>query len=254
MNRVIFLSGWQNAGPTTREFSLIALPPSRGPRTSLSGWKERAAGLGVELAASWLLQRDGADPIPAGIRAAFLGCIEGVTDRALAGTIARLDRQAARSRVIVDFATVAARCAALRREGKRIVFTNGVFDLFHVGHLHLLRAARAAGDSLIVGINGDSSARRLKGRARPVVPQFARAQVVAATRYVDFCAVFTQDDPRELLRAVRPDVLVKGSEYEISEVVGRSLVKRWGGQVLLVPHLEGWSSSDMIRRLRESRG
>jgi rfaE bifunctional protein nucleotidyltransferase chain/domain len=256
MNRVVFLSGWESAGTGTvaREFSLVVLPPSRGLRTSLSGWKERAAGLGVELAASWLVQRDGVEPIPAAVCGAFHGCLEGVPDRDLARTVARLDAEASRSRVLVDFTTVARRCAAFRTSGRRVVFTNGVFDLFHVGHLQLLRSARAAGDALVVGINGDSSARRLKGRARPVVPQFARAEVVAGSRFVDFCVIFDQDDPRELLRAVRPDVLVKGSEYELSEVVGRSMVRRWGGEVLLIPHLEGWSSSDMIRRLRESRG
>ena len=256
MNRAIFLSGWESAGTAAapREFSLIVLPSSRGPRTSLSGWKERAAGLGVELAASWLVQREGADPIPAPVRGAFHGCREGASDRELARIIGRLDAEASRSRVLVDFRAVARRCAALRASGKRVVFTNGVFDLFHVGHLQLLRSARAAGDALVVGINGDSSARRLKGRARPVVPQFARAEVVAGSRFVDFCAIFDQDDPRELLRAVHPDVLVKGSEYELSEVVGNGMVRRWGGEVLLIPHLEGWSSSDMIRRLRESRG
>jgi D-beta-D-heptose 7-phosphate kinase / D-beta-D-heptose 1-phosphate adenosyltransferase len=255
MRRVIFLSGWQGAPrlPDMREYSLVLLPPSRGPRTSPAGWRERAAGLGAELDASWLIQRDGAEPAPAAVRGLFRGCRDGVGDAALARTLARLDAEASRSRVVTDFPTVARRVDALRRAGKSIVFTNGVFDLFHVGHLHLLGAARAEGDALLVGINSDESARRLKGRSRPVVPQFARAEVVAATRGVDLCVVFDQDDPLQLLRVVRPDVLVKGSEYALEEVVGRRLVAGWGGRVHLVPHLAGWSTSDMIRRLRESR-
>jgi len=247
MRRVIFLSGWEAAPtlPALREYSAVILPPSRGPRTSPDGWRERAAGLDVELDASWLVQRDGADPTPPAVRGLFRGCREGVGDAALRRALARLDAEAARSRVVVDFSTAAARCAALRRAGRTIVFTNGVFDVFHVGHLRLLTAARAEGDALVVGVNSDDSARRLKGRARP--------EVVAATRSVELCVVFDQDDPRGLLRAVRPDVLVKGSEYALDEVVGKRLVEGWGGRVCLVPHLDGWSTTDMIRRLRESR-
>ena len=92
------------------------------------------------------------------------------------------------------------------------MFTNGVFDLFHLGHARLLQAACALGGALVVGVNSDESARSLKGRTRPVVPQFARAEIVAGVRGVDFCVIFEQGDPRELLRVVRPDVLAKGSE------------------------------------------
>jgi D-beta-D-heptose 7-phosphate kinase/D-beta-D-heptose 1-phosphate adenosyltransferase len=163
--------------------------------------------------------------------------------------IRRVQAAAARSRVITDFELVAGRSAALRSAGKRIVFTNGVFDLFHIGHLRMLQAARSQGDALVVGINSDDSARSLKGRTRPVVPQFARAELVAAVRGVDFCVIFEQDDPRALLRVVRPDVLAKGSEYSLSGVVGRRMVEGWGGRVVLVPHVEGWSSTQVIRKL-----
>jgi D-beta-D-heptose 7-phosphate kinase/D-beta-D-heptose 1-phosphate adenosyltransferase len=150
--------------------------------------------------------------------------------------------------VVTNAEVVASRCAALRKSGRRVVFTNGVFDLFHVGHLRLLQAARALGDVLVVGINGDESARRLKGRARPVVPQFARAQIVAGARGVDLCAIFSQDDPRELLRLVHPDILVKGSEYALADVVGADLVTSWGGEVRLVPHISGWSSTRVVKK------
>jgi D-beta-D-heptose 7-phosphate kinase/D-beta-D-heptose 1-phosphate adenosyltransferase len=187
--------------------------------------------------------------IPGEARRAFLGTMAAATLTELLGVIRRVQAAAARSRVITDFELVARRSTALRMSGKRVVFTNGVFDLFHVGHLRMLQAARAQGDALVVGINSDESATSLKGRTRPVVPQFARAELVASVRGVDFCAIFGQDDPRALLRVVRPDVLAKGSEYPLSGVVGRRMVEGWGGRVVLVPHVEGWSSTQVIRRL-----
>ncbi|MGA2377698.1 MAG: D-glycero-beta-D-manno-heptose 1-phosphate adenylyltransferase [Spirochaetia bacterium] len=117
----------------------------------------------------------------------------------------------------------------------------------------LIQSARALGGALVVGINSDDSARQLKGRTRPAVPQFARAEVVAGVRGVDFCAVFGQSDPRELLRAVRPDILVKGSEYSRAAIVGRRLVEGRGGSVHRVPHASGWSSTGLMRVVRERR-
>jgi D-beta-D-heptose 7-phosphate kinase/D-beta-D-heptose 1-phosphate adenosyltransferase len=152
--------------------------------------------------------------------------------------------------VVTDFDFVEKRCARLRQAGRKIVFTNGVFDLFHVGHLRLLQSARALGGALVVGINSDDSARSLKGRTRPAVPQFARAEIVAGVRGVDFCAIFGHSDPRELLQAVRPDILVKGSEYSLRGVVGRALVEGWGGRVERVAHVQGWSSTDLIRSVK----
>jgi rfaE bifunctional protein nucleotidyltransferase chain/domain len=128
------------------------------------------------------------------------------------------------------------------------VFTNGVFDLFHLGHLRLLQAARELGDALVVGVNSDDSARRLKGRQRPIVPQFARAEIVAGVRGVDLAVIFEEDDPCALFRALRPDILAKGSEYTLSQVVGRRIVEGYGGTVVLVPHVEGYSSTGVARR------
>jgi len=155
--------------------------------------------------------------------------------------------------VLVDFGEAGRICDALRRRGRRIVFTNGVFDLFHLGHLRLLKAARGLGDALIVGVNSDESACRLKGMDRPVVHQFARAEIVAGVRGVELCVIFGQDDPRALLRAVRPDILAKGSEYTLSQVVGRRIVERYGGKVVLIPHVEGFSSTTLSKGLRSGR-
>ncbi|MCX7031623.1 MAG: adenylyltransferase/cytidyltransferase family protein [Spirochaetes bacterium] len=171
----------------------------------------------------------------------------------LASALSAIRAATVASHVLTDFAAVAAFARRLRARGRQVVFTNGVFDLFHLGHLRLLEAARHLGDALVVGVNGDDSAARLKGRARPVLPQFARAAIVAACRPVDLVAIFDEDTPVELLRAVRPDVLVKGGEYRLSQVVGRSLVEGWGGTVATVPHVEGVSTSGLVARIRDAR-
>jgi len=135
-----------------------------------------------------------------------------------------------------------------------VVFTNGVFDLLHVGHVALLEAARAQGDALIVGVNTDASARRLgKGPGRPVVPEAERARLVAALAAVDCVVLFDEDTPLALITALRPDVLVKGADYAKDDIVGAREVERWGGRVVRVPLVEGQSSTALIARLRASR-
>lgn len=158
----------------------------------------------------------------------------------------------AASRIYRDYSEAARVVDELRRRGKHIVFTNGVFDLFHPGHLGLLEAARALGDALVVGVNSDSSVKRIKGRIRPVIEEEARAEIVAGVRAVDLCVIFMEKDPGKLLRFIRPDVLVKGSEYTLSRVVGKRFVEGYGGRVVLVPHLEGWSTTEILRRIRGS--
>jgi rfaE bifunctional protein nucleotidyltransferase chain/domain len=250
MTRAIFTSGWQDAAANcTGEYAVIPSTLPAGRMGRLDAWQGLAESLGVELSASWLVFHAHAAKIPDKVSRAFLGSAAAGSRGELVRVLRRLQAAAARSRVVTDFQVIAQRCAALRKAGKRVVFTNGVFDLFHVGHLRLLQAARAQGDALVVGINSDESARSLKGRTRPVVPQFARAELVAAVRSVDLCAIFPQEDPRVLLRVVRPDVLAKGSEYSLSGVVGRRMVEGWGGRVILLPHVEGWSSTQVIRRL-----
>ncbi len=188
--------------------------------------------------------------MPAAVRGLFRGCWDAADDAAFRRAALAADREALRSRVLTDRAEAARRCASLRRAGRTIVFTNGVFDMLHLGHVRLLQAARSLGDCLIVGINSDSSARALKGHARPVVPQFARAELVAAVRGVDLCVIFEEPDPCALLRAVQPAVLAKGSEYSLARVVGRKIVESRGGRVVLIPHVQGWSATDVIRRVR----
>jgi D-beta-D-heptose 7-phosphate kinase/D-beta-D-heptose 1-phosphate adenosyltransferase len=138
-----------------------------------------------------------------------------------------------------------------RREGKKIVFTNGCFDLFHTGHLELLRQAKELGDVLIVGVNSQDSVRRIKGDGRPFIPESERANIVAAIDYVDYVVVFSEDTPLELVRLIKPDVLVKGGDYSPEEVVGRDLVEGYGGRVSIVPLVEGVSTSLLIDKIRK---
>lgn len=134
-------------------------------------------------------------------------------------------------------------------EGGRVVFTNGVFDLLHVGHITLLETARKEGASLIVGVNSDASVRRLhKGPGRPLVPQDERARVLAALAVVDCVVIFDQDTPLELIKHLRPDVLVKGADYERAAIVGADDVEGWGGRVVRVPLVPGRSTTELARR------
>ena len=138
---------------------------------------------------------------------------------------------------------------AFRADGLRTVFTNGCFDLLHGGHLKLLREARGHGDRLVVGLNDDASVRRLKGSDRPLQPLEERAQLLAALRVVDLVVPFPEDTPYETIAALRPDVLVKGADYRIDEVVGADLVQGYGGKVLLASLEAGYSTSATLSRI-----
>jgi D-beta-D-heptose 7-phosphate kinase/D-beta-D-heptose 1-phosphate adenosyltransferase len=139
-----------------------------------------------------------------------------------------------------------------RQENKRLVLTNGCFDLLHVGHVSLLRHAAGLGDVLVVAINSDASVRRLKGAGRPVVPEAERASVIAALACVDAVVVFDEDTPLEALTKLRPDVLVKGADYSIEQVVGREYVESYGGGVVLVPLVPDYSTSALMEKIRGS--
>jgi D-beta-D-heptose 7-phosphate kinase/D-beta-D-heptose 1-phosphate adenosyltransferase len=137
------------------------------------------------------------------------------------------------------------------RQPGRVVFTNGVFDLLHPGHIELLEAARREGDALIVGVNSDASARRLaKGPARPVAAEQARARVLAGLAAVDCVVLFDENTPLELIRALAPDVLVKGADYTRDRIVGADWVEARGGRVVRVPVVPGYSTTAMVERLR----
>ena len=144
--------------------------------------------------------------------------------------------------------------APRRRRGERVVFANGCFDLLHAGHAALLEAARDLGDLLVVGLNSDASVRRLKGPARPILEQGERATLLAALRSVDYVVVFEEDTPLALIRALRPDVLVKGSDWSPDRIVGRDEVEGWGGRVATVPLLPGCSTTGIVERILREGG
>ncbi len=138
----------------------------------------------------------------------------------------------------------------LRAAGRRLVFTNGCFDLLHVGHVRYLRQARSLGDALLVAVNSDRSVRALKGEGRPVLEEAERAEMLAALEAVDFVTVFDEESPRALIGELLPDVLVKGGDYALDEIHGREEVERAGGRVLSLPFVEGASTTDIIERIR----
>lgn len=156
-------------------------------------------------------------------------------------------------RYFEDRKELAAALDAERAKKRTIVFTNGVFDLLHPGHVDVLLAARQHGDALIVGLNSDASVRRLKGDSRPVRNEHDRSIVVAALGMVDAVVIFEQDTPLELIRALAPDVLVKGGDYTEATVVGADDVRARGGRVVIVPLTPGHSTTDIVEKLRGSR-
>ncbi|MCS6284526.1 MAG: D-glycero-beta-D-manno-heptose 1-phosphate adenylyltransferase [Nitrospira sp.] len=142
---------------------------------------------------------------------------------------------------------------ALRARGTRIVFTNGCFDLMHVGHTRYLQSARALGDLLVVGVNSDDSVRSLeKAPDRPIVNEAQRAEVVAALGCVDFVVVFSEPDPKALITAVQPDVLVKGGDWSLDRIIGRDVVEARGGKVQTIPLVPGLSTTALIHRIRSA--
>jgi D-glycero-beta-D-manno-heptose 1-phosphate adenylyltransferase len=138
-----------------------------------------------------------------------------------------------------------------KRNGRRVVFTNGCFDLLHPGHVQLLEHARALGDVLIVAINSDASVRQLKGPARPVIPQHERAEILAALESVDAVIIFDELTPREVISRLLPDVLVKGGDWPGDQIVGREEVEAAGGRVVSIPVLPGHSTTAILRKIRE---
>ncbi|HEV7903086.1 MAG TPA: D-glycero-beta-D-manno-heptose 1-phosphate adenylyltransferase [Pyrinomonadaceae bacterium] len=140
----------------------------------------------------------------------------------------------------------------LRAEGRRLVFTNGCFDILHVGHVRYLAAARALGDALIVAINSDGAVRALKGESRPVMNERERAEMLAALGAVSYVTIFDEISPRTLIKELLPDVLVKGGDYKLDEIHGREEVEAAGGRVLALPFIEGASTTDIIERIRKT--
>jgi rfaE bifunctional protein nucleotidyltransferase chain/domain len=152
---------------------------------------------------------------------------------------------------IITLDSLASLLAEHRRHKQGIVFTNGCFDLMHIGHTRYLQAARNLGDVLVVGVNSDASVRALnKGTERPIVPETQRAEVLAALACVDYVVIFSEPDPARLIAALQPDILVKGGDWPLDRIVGRETVEARGGRVLTIPLVPGVSTTTLIQRIR----
>ena len=140
--------------------------------------------------------------------------------------------------------------AAARTNGKIVVFTNGCFDLLHRGHIYLLREAKALGDLLVVGINSDQSVKAIKGPTRPILAETDRVELIAAMEMVDYVVLFEEPDPYNTIAALRPKVLVKGGDWTSEEIIGADIVRRDGGEVVVLPYLKGFSTTEIIEKVR----
>jgi rfaE bifunctional protein nucleotidyltransferase chain/domain len=144
--------------------------------------------------------------------------------------------------------------ADARSKGSSVVFTNGCFDLLHRGHVHVLREAKACGDLLITGVNSDKSVKKIKGPARPVLPESDRSELLASLEMVDYVVLFDEPDPYELISAIRPNVLVKGGDWSDAKIVGADLVEEAGGRVVVIPYIKGASTTEIIERIKNLDG
>ena len=143
---------------------------------------------------------------------------------------------------------------ALHRQGKKIVFTNGCFDILHVGHVRYLREAKKKGDVLVLALNSDRSVQAIKGDKRPIVPEAERADVMAALEAVDYVTIFEELTPLALIETLKPDVLIKGGDWEEEKIVGRDAVLSWGGQVAVIPEIKGASTTNIVEKIRTVYG
>ena len=158
------------------------------------------------------------------------------------------------SNKIISLDEIVRQRSRFRETNKRLVFTNGCFDILHVGHVRYLNRARTLGDVLIVAVNSDRSVRQIKGDFRPLVPEMERAEVLAALACVDYVFIFDDATPQQVIDAIVPDVLVKGADWDINDVVGRDTVERAGGSVLTIPMVEGSSTSGIIQKVLDLFG
>ncbi|MFN3534022.1 MAG: D-glycero-beta-D-manno-heptose 1-phosphate adenylyltransferase [Desulfatiglandales bacterium] len=153
------------------------------------------------------------------------------------------------SRKIKSMAEAIEEIHKVKSESKKVVFTNGCFDILHMGHVRYLSEARDLGDFLVVGLNSDESIRKIKGPKRPIQDERSRAEVLAGLSFVDMVVLFSDETPLSLILALRPDVLVKGGDWKLDEIVGAKEVWGWGGKVEVIPYLKGYSTSDVIDRI-----
>ncbi len=221
----------------------------------------------IELSASWIIGDKESD-IGAGINAGLKGTVyiqhknEDLSQLEYKPTkIVRNLNQAAdwilkkeeESRIYTDYKKLAAIVEKLKSRGKKIVTTNGVFDILHIGHLRYLSKAKKYGDILIVGINSDESVKKIKGMTRPIISQFARAEMVANLKPVDYCIIFNEKDPKKFLSFIKPDVHIKGGDYKINQIIERNVVKKYGGEIILIPMVKGFSTTNIIKKIEEKK-
>lgn len=152
---------------------------------------------------------------------------------------------------VSSFQSIAKELAPFKDQKKKIVFTNGCFDLLHVGHVRYLQEARSLGDMLVVGVNSDASTKRLKGPTRPVQTENDRAEILAALACVDYTVIFTEDTPENLIRTVVPNILVKGGDWKIDQIVGADFVQAQGGQVMSLQFVDGKSTTKIIEKAQK---
>jgi len=188
--------------------------------------------------------------LAAGIVVAKVGTVP-ITQAELAGAMSAEEAHE-QSDKLCTLDALLPRVDVWRKRGERIVFTNGCFDLLHYGHVDYLRKARREGNRLVIGLNSDRSVQALKGPSRPLIPERERAHVLAALECCDAVVVFDEDTPLQLISAIRPHVLAKGADYTEDKVVGGAEVKSWGGRVALIPFVEGWSTSNIVKKASQS--
>jgi rfaE bifunctional protein nucleotidyltransferase chain/domain len=152
---------------------------------------------------------------------------------------------------ILDRKKLQEKLDTLRKEGKKIAFTNGCFDILHVGHVRYLRAAKKTADVLVLALNSDSSVQSIKGEKRPLVSEEERAEILAALEFIDFVTIFPELTPLELINYLKPDIIIKGGDWPEDKVVGRDEVKKWGGRVILIPEVEGKSTTNVVEKIKE---
>lgn len=161
-----------------------------------------------------------------------------------------MNKQDIISKKILNLHEVSQQVKIFKLKNQKVVFTNGCFDLIHTGHIHLINEAANFGNKLIVGINSDASVKRLKGESRPIQDQDSRALIIASLAYVDHVIIFEEDTPIELIKALQPDVLVKGGDYELENIVGAAEVIEAGGTVEIIPIQEGFSTTNIIDKIK----
>jgi len=152
---------------------------------------------------------------------------------------------------ILDRNTLKNELDPLRKKGKKIAFTNGCFDILHIGHIRYLREAKKTADILVLALNSDSSVKKIKGEKRPLVPQEDRAEIMAALEFIDFVTIFDETTPLELINLLKPDVLIKGGDWAQDKVVGRDEIKKWGGKLTLIPEINGKSTTSIVDKIRQ---